>query len=235
MMACSEDETPKEGYSQVTLKSTAQGEAGTSSESGRVKAGAMSVSSFKVGTQDMEMKYVSMAEINAGISIGNGTLLSNLSAELGTQVSQQKNLSLIADGESKVEVIGRGETPNGNYTEVIFKLYQNTEAGAESEMQDKSLLIMGEVEGKSTKVWLEAEKELRAVAESAQGYEVDGNADMTVVFDMAQVFAGVDMSAALDTDLDGTIEIGPGNVDGNGALYSKIESNIESAVTLKKQ
>jgi len=236
LMACSDDEeTPREGYSQVTLKSTAEGESGTSSENGRVKAGIMSVNSFKVGTQEMEMKYVSMAEINAGISIGNGTLQSNLSAELGSKVSQKKNLSLIADGESKVVVIGEGETPNGNYTEVIFKLYQNTEAGTESEMQDKSLLIVGEVEGKPSKIWLEAEKELRAAAESSQGYEVNGNTDMTVVFDMQQVFAGVDMSAALDTDLDGTIEIGPGNVDGNGALYSKIESNIESAVMLKKQ
>ncbi|GAB4107828.1 hypothetical protein GCM10028791_02750 [Echinicola sediminis] len=235
LVACSEDEeTPKEGHSQVTLKSTAEGESGTSSENGRVRAGAMSISSFKVGTQDMEMKYVSMAEINAGISIGNGTLQSNISAELGSEVSQQKNLSLIADGESKVVVIGQGETPNGNYTEVLFKLYQNTEAGTESEMQDKSLLITGEVEGKATHVWLEAEKQLRAAAESSQGYEVNGNTDMNIVFDMQQVFAGVDMSAALDTDLDGVIEIGPGNVDGNAALYSKIESNIESAVMLKK-
>ncbi|UCS94755.1 hypothetical protein KZP23_07020 [Echinicola marina] len=236
MMACSEnDEMPKEGYSQVTLKSTAQGESGSSSENSRVDVGAMSVTSFQVGTKDMEMKYVSQAEINAGISIGNGTLMTNISAELGSEVSQEKSLSLVADGESKVEVIGEGETPNGNYSEVIFKLYQHSEGSAESEMENKSMLIMGEVEGKPTKVWLSAEKELRAVAESSQGYKVEGNTDMTVVFDMEAMFEGVNMSAALDGNSDGTVEIGPGNVDGNSVLYGQVENNLEGAVTLKQQ
>ncbi|WP_200974962.1 hypothetical protein [Echinicola sp. 20G] len=236
MMACSEDEEmPKEGNSQVTLKSTAEGEAGSTSENSRVDVGAMSVTSFQVGTKDVEMKYVSQAEISAGISIGNGTLLTNLSAELGSEVAKEKSLSLVEEGESKVEVIGEGETPNGNYTEVIFKLYQHSEASAESEMKNKSLLIMGEMEGKPTKVWLSAEKQLRAAAESTDGYQVDGNTDMSVVFDMEALFEGVDMTTALDANADGTVEIGPENVDGNGVLYSKVENNLESAVVLRKQ
>ncbi|MDN3669298.1 hypothetical protein QWY93_08155 [Echinicola jeungdonensis] len=235
LVACSnEDEKPQEGNSNVTLKSTAQGESGSSSENGRVEVGAMSVSSFQVGTQDAEMKYVAKAEIDAGISIGNGTLLSNVSTELGASSSQQKNLSLIAEGDSKVEVIGEGETPNGNYTEVVFKLYQNTNAGSNSEMQDKSLLIMGEANGKPVELWMEAEKELRATSESAQGYEVDGDTDMTIIFDMEQMFSGVDMSAASDLDADGTIEIGPGVAE-NQAIYSQVESNISSSVKFVKQ
>ncbi|QDH78765.1 hypothetical protein FKX85_06840 [Echinicola soli] len=236
MMACSDDEeTPKEGYSQVTLKSTAEGNSESTSENNRVDVSGMSITSFQVGTRDMEMKYVSQAGIDAGISIGNGILETNISAELGSQVSQEKSLTLVADGESQVSVIGEGETPNGSYTEVIFKLYQHSEASAESEMKDKSMLIQGEVEGKSTQVWFAAEKQLRAVAESSQGYEVNGNTDMTVVFDLEAMFAGVEMDAALDANADGVVEIGPDNVDGNAALYSKIESNIESAIVLKNQ
>ncbi|WP_186755751.1 hypothetical protein [Echinicola salinicaeni] len=235
MMACSEDdETPKEGYSQVTLKSTAKSGSSSSSDISRMNVGAMSVTSFQVGTKEVEMKYVSKAEINAGISIGNGTILTNLGAELGSEVAQEKSLSLIADGKSRVEVIGEGETPNGNYTEVIFKLYQHSEGNA-SEMENKSMLVMGEIEDKPTKVWLSAEKELRAVAESSQGYEVEGNTDMTVVFDMEAIFEGVNLSTAMDGNSDGTVEIGPGNVDGNSVLYGQVENNLESAVLLSKQ
>ncbi len=232
MMACSQDdEMPKEGYSQVTLKSTAKADAGSTSENSRMDLGAMTVSSFQVGTKDMEMKYMSQAEVSAGISIGNGTLLTNLSAELGSEVTKEKSLVLVADGESKVEVIGEGETPNGSYTEVIFKLHKHTDG----EMKDKSLMVMGEMEGKTTEVWFSAEKQLRAAAESSNGYKVEGNTDMTVVFDMEAMFDGVDISTALDANADGIVEIGPGNVDGNGLLYSQVESNLESAVMLKKQ
>lgn len=236
LMACNnDDETPSEGNSNVTLSSTAEGESGSSSENGRVDVGAMSITSFQVGTQDVEMKYVSKAEIDAGISILNGTILTNISAELGTKAAQQKNLTLIAEGNSRTEVIAQGETPNGNYTEVMFNLYKNTNAGSNSEMQDKCLLIMGEAEGKPVKVWMEAEKQLRAAAESSQGHEIDGNSELTIVFDMEQMFSGVDMSTALDANGDGTIEIGPGDADGNTAIYSQVESNIESSVKLVKK
>lgn len=235
LMACSEeDERPQEGNSNVTLKSTAQGDSENGSENGRVDVGAMSVTSFQVGTQDVEMKYVAQSEISAGISIGNGTIKSNISAELGTSASQQKNLSLITEGKSQVEIIGEGETPNGNYTEVVFKLYQNTNAGSNSEMQNKSLLIMGEANGKPVELWMEAEKEVRATAESSQGYEVNGDTDMTVIFDMEQMFSGVDMSTATDLDADGTIEIGPG-VSENQTIYSQVESNLSSSVRFVKQ
>ncbi|WP_157501281.1 hypothetical protein [Echinicola vietnamensis] len=236
-MACSndDDEAPKEGYSQVTLKATAEGESETSSENSRLAAGVMSVSSFSVGTQDMEMKYVSQAEIDAGISIGDGLLETNLSAELGTEVSQEKSLQLIVDGESQVTVIGEGQTPNGHYTEVLFTLHQHAEGSAGSEMENKSLLIEGDVEGKSTQVWLAAEKQLRAVAASSQGYEVKGDTDLSVVFDLEAMFEGVDMDAALDANSDGVVEVGPDNIDGNAALYSQIESNLEGAVWLKNQ
>jgi hypothetical protein len=73
------------------------------------------------------------------------------------------------------------------------------------------------------------------MAEASSGVEVEGQSEMVLDFDMTKLFAGVDFSLAVDGNADGKIEIGPNGVDGNTLLYSRIMSNIDSAVTLKKR
>ncbi len=142
---------------------------------------------------------------------------------------------LIADGESKVELVGEGDSPEGKYTEVELSLHKNTDLSSDDPMYDKSLLIRGEVQGTTTWVWMEAEKQLKAEVQDVDGIEVENETEMMLVFDMVELFKNVDFETAVDANGDGRIEIGPNDLDGNVELYNQIEANLESAVKLERK
>ncbi|MDX5337472.1 MAG: hypothetical protein LPK25_00490 [Cyclobacteriaceae bacterium] len=235
--ACSneEDQTITDPQTQARLSTTATGSSQAGSENGRVVVGGMTVSNFYVGTQTVEMRYFAKADLLADISLGNLQLKSNTSAGLQTSSSSQKTHALITSGNAQFSVVGEGSTPEGNYREVSFKLFKNTSGNANDPMYQKSLAITGEVNGKITTFWTESEKVIRAASESSTGVQVDNNTEMVLVFELEKLFAGVDFSTALDANLDGRIDISPNSPDGNQAIFSRIESNLESAVSLKNR
>jgi hypothetical protein len=217
------------------LSATATSPSSSNSENSRVVIGGMTVSNFYVGTQNVEMKYYAKADLLAGISLGNLQLKSNTSASLQSSSSSKKTLTLVSSGNSQFSVIGEGNTPEGNYKEVTFKLFKNTEGNANSPMFQKSLMITGEVNGKITTFWTESEKVIRAASESSTGVQLDNNTEMVLVFELEKLFSGVDFKTALDANQDGRIEISPNSPDGNLVLFNRIESNLESAVSLKNR
>jgi hypothetical protein len=235
--ACQDDEQPmeeSESQEQVTLESTARSDNGNDPQARKV-VGAFFVSEFEVGTKDVEMKYASQADLAAGISLGGISLKSNINTSFGNSASTPKRLVLIANGESRVELVGEGDSPEGKYTEVELTLYKNSEISSDEPMHEKSLLIRGEVQGTPTWVWMDAEKQLKAEAQEEEGIEVENETEMMLVFDMVELFKNVDFETAVDANGDGRIEIGPNDVDGNVELYSQIEANLESAVKLEKK
>ncbi|MBT0812018.1 hypothetical protein KIH41_12080 [Litoribacter ruber] len=234
MIACTttEDGTPVESESRVALRATADQNVG--GENSRVDVGAMSVTEFQVGTQDVEMRYAAKSEIGAGINLGNISLSTNLNAELGTSASQPKSNLLIQNGEHQTAVIGEGRTPDGTYTEITFDLYQNTNVEQDHFAYGKSLYIIGEVNNTPTRIWFETEEELRATSRDTGGYAIDGDADLWLYFDLQSMFNGVDFSAATDADADGFIDIGPNDVDGNGDIHAAIRANLDSSVEFVK-
>lgn len=235
--ACSnEDEQAiSDPQTQAKLSTTATGSSTTSASNGRVTVGGMTVSNFYVGTQAVEMKYYAKADLLADISLGNLQLKSNTSAALQSSSSSKKTHTLISSGNSQFSVVGEGNTPEGNYKEVTFKLYKNAEGNANNPLFEKSLTITGEVNGKVTTFWTESEKVIRAASESSTGVQVENNTEMVLVFELEKLFAGVDFSTALDINQDGRIEISPNSPDGNQVIFSRIESNLESAVMLKSK
>lgn len=236
LSSCSEKEDDIITDPQTQAKLTAT--ASNSSESltnARVAVGAFAVNSLTVGTQNVEMKYYAKADLTAGISLGNLALKTILNAGLQTSASAKKSNVLISGGQSKFSLVGEGTTPEGNYTEATFKLYKNTEANANDPMSQKSVLIMGEINGKITQFWTESEKVIRASSKATTGVEVDQNSEIVLVFEMDKLFAGVDFSTALDSNGDGRIEISPNSPDGNAAIFSKVEANLETAVSLRKR
>lgn len=236
LSSCSEKEDDLITDPQTQAKLTAT--ASNSSESlsnARVAVGEFTVNSLTVGTQNVEMKYYAKADLTAGISLGNLALKTILNAGLQTSASAKKSNVLISGGQSKFSLVGEGTTPEGNYTEATFKLYKNIEANANDPMSQKSVLIMGEINGKITQFWTESEKVIRASSKAATGVEVDQNSEIVLVFEMDKLFAGVDFSTALDSNGDGRIEISPNSPDGNAAIFSKVESNMETAVSLRKR
>lgn len=236
LSSCSEkeDEMITDPQTEAKLTATAANSSETLSNS-RVTVGAFTVSQLTVGTQDVEMKYYAKADLTAGISLGNLTLKTILNAELQKSASEKKSNVLISNGQSRFSLIGEGSTPEGNYSEANFKLYKNTAANANDPMYQKSILINGEINGKLTQYWTESEKVIRAASKSSAGVEVDQNTELVLVFEMDKLFAGIDFSTALDVNGDGRIEISPNSPDGNAAIFSKVESNLETAVSLRKR
>ena len=236
--SCTEkdDQDPNEIQSQATLNAAvAEGSSASSSINGKIIIGGFAANEFRVGIKDVIMNYAAKAEILAGIGIGNINLKSNVNTSLQTSAAKNKTLVLVSEGDSQIEVVGDGNTPEGNYTEVEFKLYRNKQVNKNELYFDKSLFIEGELQGSPSIIWMNAEKTLIASAESAEGVEVVGQTKMIMVFELTRLFEDVDFSSAVDGNGNGRIEIGPNNEDGNASLYSKIESNLESSVILKKQ
>ncbi|WP_236021435.1 hypothetical protein [Algoriphagus oliviformis] len=235
--SCSKDDDgmPTDPQTQAKLSAVAVESGSSSSSSARVEVSGFAVSQFSVGTQDVDMKYYAEADLTAGISLGDLQLKSAVNAGLQSSSSSKKSVVLISNGESKFGVIGEGGTPEGNYTEVAFKLYKSTESNANDPMYQKSLLITGEINGKLAQVWTESEKSIRASSKSSTGVDVSENTEMVLQFELDKLFAGVNMGTALDANGDGRIEIGPNSPDGNAAILAKIESNLETAVSLNKR
>ena len=236
--ACTEKDDIEldEPHAQSSLSAEAQSSEGSMSNSNeRVIINGFAASEFKVGTKEIEMKYAAKADILAGIGIGNISLRSNVNAGLQTAATRSQTIGLIANGEFNSTKMGEGSTPEGNYMEVNFRLFKNTEVSSTDPMFEKSMMIVGETEGSLTEIWLNSEKMLRAKAASSQGVEVEGETEMVIVFDMDQIFAGIDFSTAVASETDGKIEIGPNSTGPNAAIFSQIETNLESAVSLRRR
>lgn len=230
----SEDENPiSESETQASLKATATQPNSGSSENGRSTISGFTVNEFMVGTQNVEMKYYTAADLVTGIDLGGIQLKTALNADLQSSSSQEKTLTLLANGETKLSLVGEGSTPKGNYKEVSFSLYKAQ--SNEDPMYQKSLFITGEINGKSTQFWTEAEKVIEATAESDSGIEVENNTELVLSFEMEKLFAAVDFSTATDANNDGKIEISPNSPDGNAEILAQIEANIENSVMLKKR
>lgn len=236
LSSCSEkeDDLITDPQTQAKLTATASNSTETLTRA-RIAAGAFTVNSLTVGTQNVEMKYYAKADLTAGISLGSLVLKTILNAGLQTSASAKKSNVLMSGGQSKFSLVGEGTTPEGNYTEATFKLYKNAGANANDPMFQKSVLITGEINGKIAQFWTESEKVIKAASKTATGIEVDQNSEMVLVFEMDKLFAGVDFATALDSNGDGRIEISPSSPDGNAAIFSKVESNMETAVSLRKR
>lgn len=235
MMACNEEELPRPGYSKAEINSTLTNNSGTSaSPNERIEVGALAISEFTLGTQEVNMMYLPESAVEAGVTLDIGTLKTNIDAQIATSSSKPQTLTLASGGEVKKTKIGEGETPNGIYSEITFKLYKNTDA-AGSAAANKSLLITGDLEGTPVQIWLEGEEMIRATSKSAEGYQIDGQSSLLVTFNTDKIFANVNFDTASDFDQNGTIEIGPNNADANGSLYSRIKTNFESSVEFVKE
>lgn len=234
--SCSTDDEAQitEGNSQTKLYATAS-EGSSANNNARIIVNGMSSTEFTIGTSDLELRYAAEADIKSGISLGNLTLKTNVNSSLQASSSQAKSLTIMSNGESKLDMVAEGETPKGNYAEAIFQLKKNTSVSTSDPKYNKSIWITGTVENKQTVIWSETEQSIRAATESSNGVEVSEQSELVLEFDMTELFANVDFTTATDTNGNGKIEIGPGNVDGNSQIYTRIESNIQSAVKLRSR
>jgi len=222
------DNTLPERESRVTLYGTAQTPGADAT--GSVRVGQLVINNFQVGTQEIDMSFASSTEFGIGSNINNVNIRSNEEAELATDASQPQTNILISSGSHRTAVIGKGNTPNGNYTEITFKLYQNRSASSSSFARDKSFYILGTFGGKPVRMWLTNEENIRATADTPNGYEITSNSDLILRFNLEKLLQNIDLADANDRNRDGFIDIGPNNVDGNADLYTNFRSNALNSV-----
>ena len=227
LTACNEDDVPRPGYSKAELHATLT----SNSNNSTISVGALTIQDFILGTQDVNMMYLPKSALEVGVTLENGTLKSNLEDPLGRANSDQKTLVLASGGEPHRMLIGEGETPNGLYDEITFKLHKNNSEAA----NNKSFFMAGELDGKPVQIWLENEDILRATSRSTEGYEVETNSSFLLTFQVDQIFANVNFDSATDFDKNGIIEIGPNNADSNGSIHTVIKSNIPSSISFVKE
>lgn len=222
------DDALPQRFSSVTLYGTAK--TSDNGPTNTIRVGSFIINNFQVGTQEIDLSFASSTEFGIGSNINNVTIRSNAEDELAISASKPQTNTLVSSGNHRTAVIGEGSTPNGNYTEISFNLYQNKNASSSSFARDKSLYILGMYEGKPVRLWLTAEESLRATADTPNGYVISSNSDLLLRFNLDKLLENMDFSTARDRNSDGFMDIGPNNVDSNGDLYSIFRANLPNAV-----
>jgi hypothetical protein len=144
-------------------------------------------------------------------------------------------LDLLAN-ELAVDLAG-AEIPVGIYNQIEFELMPSSDAT--SELNGKSVLIEGSIDGIPFVFWTDEREEFEINFSSNGGDLVVSETGFVVVinFNLDAVFGvngSVDLSKATDGNLDGLIEIHPDDPDGNNVLAVKILSELEEATESKE-
>lgn len=123
--------------------------------------------------------------------------------------------------------IATAELPNGVYEEIEFKLDKNDVST--SPMFNKSIEIKGTINGTPFVYWDNEDESFEVDFEDANNNIAIANNTLNISlnFDLNEVFANVNLASAIDGNGDGVIEIGPNNIDGNGSLADTIDDKIE--------
>ena len=229
MMACTDDDMPRHGFTRAEIQATAISNAGTAP----ITIGDFTVEHFSVGLRNVEMMFLHHDAVDAGVTLENGTLKPNTDSPLARSAAATKQLILTNAGEIQRIPVGTGETPSGIYNEITFNLSKiaNDTYGP----TEKSLVLAGKVDEKPVLIWLESEDVVSVPAKSSAGYEISGTAAFLLEFNLDKILANVNFTNATDFDKDGTIEIGPNNADANGSIYNVIRNNIASSIEFGKQ
>jgi hypothetical protein len=229
MMACSDDDMPKHGFTRAEIQATATSNAGANP----IVIGDFTVEHFSAGVQNVEMMFLHHDAVAAGVTLENGTLKPNTDSPLARSGVATKQLILTNAGEIQSSPVGTGETPSGIYNEITFNLTKitNDTYGPTG----KSIVLAGKVDEKPVLIWLESEDAISVPAKSSTGYEVSGQASFVIEFNLDKILANVNFDNATDFNNNGTVEIGPNNIDANGSIYNAIRNNITASLQFQKQ
>ena len=227
MTACNDDDDmPRPGFSKAELHAAASSNSGN----GTVAVGDFIVHDFIVGTHEVNLMYLPAAAVEAGVTLENGTLRPNSDAPLGKSVSEARELALVTEGGLQATKIGEGETPNGIYSEITFKLRKISGPIVNDVVSGKSFFLPGDWNGTPVIIYMENEEMILAPSRSADGYEISGETSFILSFNLDRILANVNFDNASDFDNNGIIEIGPNNADANGSIYTVIKNNLASSV-----
>lgn len=144
-------------------------------------------------------------------------------------------LDLLDADKTLSQIITSVSIPNARYEEIKFKFQPSTLAG---EMNGRSFMIKGTVDGKNFVVWSGKEVELEMdFNDPAKDFTVNSNdisLNIKIQIDaiMAKITALAGQGLLTDTDGDGVIEITTGTDDGHHDLGELIRDLLENETHL---
>jgi len=227
MMACTDDDMPKHGFTRAEIQATATSASGETP----VTIGDFTLEHFNVGVKEVEMMFLHHDAVAAGVTLENGTLKPNSDSPLAKSSAAPKHLVLANAGEIQNSAVATGDTPSGIYNEIKF----NWSKSVDSYGPAKSFFLSGKVNDQTVHIWLENEDAISVPAKSSAGYEISGKAAFIIEFNLDRILANVNFTNATDFDNDGIIEIGPNNADANGSIFNVIRNNIAASVQFAEQ
>lgn len=222
-VSCNNDDPAASGT--VILKADAASASG-STINGRTQATTV-ITDFKVSIREVEFEF---DEEDAHFSTDS-------SFNDDVKLKGPFVLDVLEQNAFVEQMVTTVTVPNAKYEEVEFKLHKNTSAG---EMEGKSILITGTIDGKPFVFWHDTDEEFEIDFEdAATDLVINGHTvAIAINFQLDQLFStvkgGISLASATDGDGDGVIEINPGSTDndGNKDLADAIKILLEDATDL---
>ena len=208
----------------VTLKTSAVSSTGKTSMTARTTAAStvvitdfkINIGSIKLETDEEDIRHTEDPS-HEDVKLTGPFLLDLLDAD--------KTLS---------QLITSVSIPNAKYEEIKFKFKPSTVG----EMNGRSFMIKGTVDGKNFVVWSAKEVELEMdFSDPAKDFTVNGNdisLNIKIQIDaiMAKITSLANQGLLLDTDGDGIIEITTGLDDGHSTIGHQIKELLENETHL---
>lgn len=204
----------------VTLKASAVSTTSLSSTTARTAASSVIITDFK-------------------INIGNIKFETDVEDDMYTKDPLYEDtklvgpflLDLLDPNNTLSQVITSVSVPNAKYEEIKFKFEKSVLPG---EMEGKTFLIKGTVDGKNFVVWSGKDAELEMdFSDPAKDFTVNSN-DLTLNIKIhldalkAKLTELANQNLLLDTDGDGIIEISTDDDDGHHAFGEEIKVLLEN-------
>ncbi|MGF1584830.1 MAG: hypothetical protein ACFCUM_05880 [Bacteroidales bacterium] len=221
MSSCNKDEVKNGTF--IKFKSTYEAPVSTAGLKSTA-AESVVIESFKINIEEIEIEFND-----------NDPLFATDSVATDYELDGPFEIDLLTDGNAlETTIVKNVELPVAAYDEIEFKFRESE--NSISEMFGKSLLIKGTINGTPFIFWTDEEIEVEIEFEEVFSMEEASLALLTVSFDIASLFdpakGGIDLSNAADGNENGTIEIYPGDPDGNNdladMLWEKLENIIEA-------
>lgn len=228
MASCSNDSGSSKNKINISAKANYTNTAGRLSN-GTALTSNIVLTSFKINIKEIEFKLSEASDDDDDSSDDNGNGDNDNDGyydsddEVGLQGPWELDLLNQSAPITTVTIA------NGTYEEVEFELNKSLQSS--SPLFNKTIEIRGTIDGTPFVFWHNFEEDFSIDYEdNNQSLVINNNSyDLVFNFDLNQWLSGVDLSAAVDGDGDGLIEIGPDDTDGNNALANQLNEDLEDA------
>lgn len=214
MNSCSNDDNNLQNQMKVFAKGTYT----TESNKTGFPSNIIVLTSFKINVDQLTLKYYTENDDD------NGETGRNDGGHDYKKVTVTGPWEL--DLLNQTTVITTVSVPNGTYKEAELELSKSL--AENSLIFNKTVEIAGTINGMPFIFWHDFEQKLKLkYSHGNESVIINNNSfDLVFNFDLNQLMDMIDLSAAVDGDGDGIIEIGPDDTDGNNELATLINQHF---------